>query len=144
MQVAGGLGLSKKNEFRKRFKLALRREWYPTLKALKETKFAPQREELLGAWNSLGNAMNLDETLERQEYERESKRAADRRCSWRQCEYHTKKPPKTRVCIGCDEAVSTWDEYKMLRMLTAPYRGTAPGHANESASAHSLSLARCF
>ncbi|KZV70225.1 hypothetical protein PENSPDRAFT_651748 [Peniophora sp. CONT] len=104
--VARALNLrSGKNEFRKRFKLLLRREWYPTLKVLRETKDAgPQRQSLEEAWQSFGDAMNLDEAREKHEYELDMKRAADRRCSWRDCEYHVKKPPKTRACVGCNEA----------------------------------------
>ncbi|KZV70228.1 hypothetical protein PENSPDRAFT_455102 [Peniophora sp. CONT] len=105
-KVAGALHLrSGKNEFRKRFKLSLRREWYPTLKALREMEDAgPQLGGLLEAWQALGDAMDLDEAREKLEFEHESKRAADRRCSWNECQYHAKKPPKTRVCVGCNEA----------------------------------------
>ena len=106
--MAGALKLrSGKNEFRKRFKLSLRREWYPTLKALRETEDpGPQRHGLLEASKALGDAIDLDETRERLEYEHELKHAADWRCSWNDCEYHAKRPPKTRVCVGCNEAVS--------------------------------------
>ena len=105
--MAGALRLRNgKKDFRKRFKLALRREWYPTLKAPREKEDASQRRGILEAWQSLGNAMDLDETRERQEYEYELKHAEDRRCSWHECEYQSKRPPKTRVCVGCNEVVS--------------------------------------
>ena len=97
---------SGKNEFRKRFKASLRREWYPTLKILRELEDAgPQRDGLTEAWQSFGEAMDLDEVREKQEYEVECRRAADRRCSWDKCDYHAKRPPKTRVCVGCNEVV---------------------------------------
>ncbi|VDC00740.1 unnamed protein product [Peniophora sp. CBMAI 1063] len=104
--MAGALHLrSGKNEFRKRFKLSLRREWYGTLRALRDMHDPGlQRDDLLEGWQALGDAMDLDETRERLEYEHELKHAADRRCSRTACEYHTKKPPKTRVCVGCNEA----------------------------------------
>ena len=112
VQTACALNLrSGKNEFRKRFKSSLRREWYPTLKTLRELPNAPQREDLLAVWESLGDAMDLDEAREQQQYELDLKRSANRRCSWRQCEYHSKAPSKTRACVGCDEAVSAIAEH---------------------------------
>ncbi|VDC00741.1 unnamed protein product [Peniophora sp. CBMAI 1063] len=106
IEISGALNLrSGKNEIRKKFKQSLRRGWYSTLKHVRELEDAgPQRDDLLEAWQSLGHAMHLNEAQEKRDYEAECRRAAERRCSWPQCVYHSNKPPaKTRVCKGCDE-----------------------------------------
>ena len=70
------------------------------MKALRELPDAPRREGLLESWKSLGDAMDLEESREKREYELELERAAERRCSWRECEHHLKKPKAKRTKSG--------------------------------------------
>ncbi|KZV69290.1 hypothetical protein PENSPDRAFT_486919 [Peniophora sp. CONT] len=98
-----------KNTLRKAFRQAARREWYPTLKVLRELplrdrRTLPKCTKLIPAWQDLGRALGLDEANEKADFEREMKKAAQM-CAWFECEYHEKKPPHpTRACVGCAEA----------------------------------------
>ena len=89
------------------------------------------------AWQSLGNAMDLDETRECQEHEYEFKNAEDRRCLWHKCEYHTKRPPKMRVCMGCNEVASVIPGgMSMSGAHAMSIRDIALGPVRESTSRH--------
>lgn len=109
-RIAAALGLrSGKNALRKAFRQAARRQWYRTLKTLRElplrdTRATRKCAQLMPAWQGLGEALNLDETSEKADYDHEMKKVAQL-CAWTECEYHEKKPPNpTRVCAGCGEA----------------------------------------
>lgn len=59
---------------------------------------------LAGNWLALGLATGLDEEEEKEGFEREMRRAAQK-CAWKECEYHKRRPPwPTRACVGCGEA----------------------------------------
>ena len=87
-------------------KKSLQREWYKTLKALREWQ-PPNTIEGLGrkaqletTWVDFGAVVGLDEKQEKQDYEHRLKQT----CAWRDCEYHDDKPPNgTRACAGCGE-----------------------------------------
>ena len=103
---------SGRNSLLKAFKHSVRREWYPTLVALRTLPKGGlsqnmNREEFIRSWYELGMTVGLDEDRERIEYERFGKRAVQA-CSWRECQYHTKPAPNpSKVCVGCGEVVST-------------------------------------
>ncbi|VDC00742.1 unnamed protein product [Peniophora sp. CBMAI 1063] len=106
IKIATALNLRRgKNEMRKKFKQSLRREWYPTLNRL---RFAPcadevRRKKIILIWETLGLTMQLEESKEKADYEREIKRTAQF-CAWKDCRFHTVKPDMpTRACAGCDE-----------------------------------------
>ncbi|VDC07231.1 unnamed protein product [Peniophora sp. CBMAI 1063] len=99
---------SGRNLLLKAFKHAVRREWYPTLATLHTLpkgglSHNADRDDFVQAWYELGMTVGLDESKEREEYERFGKRAA-RSCSWKECRYHTEAAPNpSRVCVGCGE-----------------------------------------
>ncbi|KZV76699.1 hypothetical protein PENSPDRAFT_747573 [Peniophora sp. CONT] len=113
MQVWAELGRtlsmrSGRNSLLKAFKHSVRREWYPTLAALRTLPkeglaVDADRDEFVQAWYELGMTVDLEEDKEREEYERFGKRAAQS-CSWRECRYHSEPAPNPpRVCVGCGE-----------------------------------------
>ncbi|VDC07499.1 unnamed protein product [Peniophora sp. CBMAI 1063] len=99
---------SGRNSLLKAFKHSVRREWYPTLVALRTLPKGhisndEDSQNFARLWYELGMTVGLDENKEREEYERFGKRAA-RSCSWRECRYHTEPAPNPpRVCVGCGE-----------------------------------------
>ena len=86
-------------------KAAMRRQWYPTLRAIQPYRTQnAELKKLVETWCSLGRGMGLDEKREKEEYDREVKRLGQL-CAWRECEYHTVKPPTPlSACKGCGEA----------------------------------------
>ncbi|KZV69292.1 hypothetical protein PENSPDRAFT_487228 [Peniophora sp. CONT] len=109
-RVAAALGhRSGKNTLRKAFRQAARREWYRTLKTLREISLQDRRAarkcaRLVPAWREFGRALDLDEESEKADFDREMKKAAQL-CAWKDCEYHERRPPHpTRACAGCAEA----------------------------------------
>lgn len=101
---------SGKNIFKKVFRQNMKQEWYPTLRALQDMPVRGQAASrrrcarLTVAWRELGLALGLKEDEEKEVYEREMRKAAQK-CAWEECEYHKRKPLRpTRVCVGCGEA----------------------------------------
>ncbi|KZV66954.1 hypothetical protein PENSPDRAFT_68561 [Peniophora sp. CONT] len=106
---AGLAGRKGTNALGKAFSNAVRQVWYPTLIRLLPVLDAPSAaydsEVFVRSWRNLGIAALLDEEEEKVEYER-AKKSAAQHCAWRDCQYHTVKPPTPpRVCQGCGEAV---------------------------------------
>ncbi|KZV66322.1 hypothetical protein PENSPDRAFT_96114 [Peniophora sp. CONT] len=97
--------LAEKNVLGKAMKQALRRQWYPTLRAIRPySKQSADLKTLSKTWYSLGSSLGLDEKEERVEYERETKRLGQL-CAWKECQYHTVKPATPlSACKGCGEA----------------------------------------
>ncbi|VDC02283.1 unnamed protein product [Peniophora sp. CBMAI 1063] len=100
--------LSPKNTLRKSIRQGFREHWYPTLDFLRQSRSASpsinEHDEITTAWQSLGEAMGFAETTQKAEYEREVRKAL-RRCTWKECRYHTEESPVSlRSCKGCAEA----------------------------------------
>ncbi|KZV70215.1 hypothetical protein PENSPDRAFT_651734 [Peniophora sp. CONT] len=111
-------------------------EWYPTLVALRAAPPSGQKADFLQGWLAFGKAMGLVESDEQASFEKEKKQF----CSWRGCEYHTKKAPSTtRQCAGCGQVrycskacqQKDWKEGKhkdaCKRLKDGPHVTRAPG-----------------
>ena len=62
-------------------------------------------DDVVATWKQLGEDLGFDESKQREEYERESRKALQR-CSRKECPYHEKESPvSVRVCKGCAEVV---------------------------------------
>ncbi|KZV70216.1 hypothetical protein PENSPDRAFT_651735 [Peniophora sp. CONT] len=82
------------------FKRAAHDEWYPTLEHLRTSPSSSLRSDLLESWQAFGKALGLIEAEEKAAFEKEKKQL----CTWRACEYHTRKAPSaTRQCAGCGQ-----------------------------------------
>ncbi|VDC03337.1 unnamed protein product [Peniophora sp. CBMAI 1063] len=100
---------SNKNVLKKVFKKNLKDEWYATLKTLRDMPARGQAASrrrtarLAAMWLELGLAVGLDEDEERELYEKEMRKAAQK-CAWKECEYYRRKPPRpTSRCVGCGD-----------------------------------------
>ncbi|KZV63250.1 hypothetical protein PENSPDRAFT_657476 [Peniophora sp. CONT] len=100
---------SAKNPLRKAYERSLRREWYPSLKALDDMSKLPHIDSKPEArsyarlgWHRLGTVgMGLNEDNERKLY----KERASKLCSWRECKWYTMEPSEQlKECTGCREA----------------------------------------
>lgn len=96
--------LAEKNVLGKAMKQAMRRQWYPTLRAIRPySKQSVDMNNLVTTWYSLGRGMGLDEKKEKEEYDREVKRLGQF-CAWKECGFHTAKPETPlSACKGCGE-----------------------------------------
>ncbi|KAI0321597.1 hypothetical protein OF83DRAFT_251498 [Amylostereum chailletii] len=86
-------------------KKALRNEWYPTLRRLRDARQIPHRSapaylELVDAWSQFGTHLGIDEFVERDRLARD----VAHMCAWHECEFHTTKSMETmHTCRGCGE-----------------------------------------
>lgn len=101
--------LSPKNTLRKIMRQGFREHWYPTLAFLRQTRTGStsinEHDQVTVAWQTLGEALGLDENIQRADHERELRKAL-RRCTWKECPHHEKESPVSlRACKGCADAV---------------------------------------
>ena len=105
-----------KNQLRKDYRSALRQEWFALLLALDQILAAPLhhsnamtiRSIRKGWWNVGIVGADFDEAKERGKH-------MERRCSWRECSWHTEEMPgPSKACKGCGETVSGFRVYIAL------------------------------